>query len=346
MPTITSENDITARALARYGYTDREAGFLALAGLHSGYFLRRQYQQFLGKLAGGTCATLIEKLIANAHVRVCTYVGQAHLYHLCSRRLYAALGQGDNRNRRDRQPFTMKAKLMALDFVLTHPRHRYLVTEAEKVAYFTGTLKVNHSALPTKLYRAATGDHACMRHFVDKYPIYIAPAPQGDDSEATFSYIDAGATSVCGFETYLDHYRSLFRELPLFRVVYIADQASLFGQAERLFHRFVNTGGEATEAADGGTPAHLRSYFETRFLFETGDFASFDRAKLIQLRDQRQRFSTPAIEARYVKWCADREHAAKAPSARETASSTPLRGAFSVCLLEHNYDVFGNITAF
>ena len=43
------------QALQRLGYTEREAAFLCLAALHGGYFLRRQYAQFLGREDGGTC---------------------------------------------------------------------------------------------------------------------------------------------------------------------------------------------------------------------------------------------------------------------------------------------------
>ena len=44
---MTTGDERIAR-LEELGYTEREAAFLVLAALHSGYFLRRQYQEFLG----------------------------------------------------------------------------------------------------------------------------------------------------------------------------------------------------------------------------------------------------------------------------------------------------------
>jgi hypothetical protein len=338
-------NDSRIEALRRFGYSEREAAFLSLAGLHSGYFLRRQYVRFLGKTVGGTAAALIEKALANEHLRVCTYVGNIHLYHLASRPFYAALGQADNRNRRDRQPLTIKSKLMALDFVLEHSAHRYLATEREKVEYFTG-LYVSQEALPAKMYGSHTGADQTTRYFVDKYPICIAAARNGIDSEVRFTYIDPGATTVSGFETYLDQYRPLFRALSLFRVMYVATRPFLFEAAERLFHRFTTQKTNSLTVPDGTVPVHLRTYFETRFLYEAGDLTSFDRGKLIQLRDQRLQRSDAETEGLYLQWRSRRQDAATAVSQQESAAATPLRGTFSVWLLEHNYDVFGDLTAF
>ena len=338
-------NDSRLEGLRRFGYSEREAAFLSLAGLHSGYFLRRQYVRFLGKSVGGTAAALIEKALANEHLKVCTYVGNVHLYHLASRPFYSALGQADNRNRRDRQPLTIKSKLMALDFVLEHSAHRYLATEREKVEYFTG-LHVDQEALPAKLYVSQKSADRTARYFVDKYPIYIAAASNGVDCEVAFTYIDPGATTVSGFETYLDQYRPLFGALPLFRVVYVATRPFLFEAAERLFHRFTAQKTNSPTALGGTVPVHLRTYFETRFLYETGDLTSFDRAKLIQLRDQRLQRSDAETEGLYLRWRCSRQHAANAVSQWESAAATPLRGTFSVSLLEHNYDVFGDLTAF
>ena len=64
MPQIAMTNDERSDALRRFGYTEKEARFLCLAGLHGGYFLRRQFAEFIGNSSGGTPASLIEKLLA------------------------------------------------------------------------------------------------------------------------------------------------------------------------------------------------------------------------------------------------------------------------------------------
>ena len=60
MSQIPMTNSDRINVLEQLGYSEREAAFLNLAALHGGYFLRRQYCEFLGKEVGGTAASLIE----------------------------------------------------------------------------------------------------------------------------------------------------------------------------------------------------------------------------------------------------------------------------------------------
>ena len=102
MSQVQMTTEERTRALTRFGYTGSEAGFLCMAGLHGGYFLRRQYAEFLGRQDGGTVGQLIEKALDLGHAHASTYGGRTQVYHLSARPFYAALGQGDNRNRRRR----------------------------------------------------------------------------------------------------------------------------------------------------------------------------------------------------------------------------------------------------
>ena len=113
-------------ALQTLGYDHAEAGFLSIAALHSGYFLRRQFLSFTGGTKGWKDVLLLNKLKANGHCRVTAYRHNRMVYHLSAKPLYEALGEKDNRNRRERQPSTIKNKLMCLDFVLDHPAYQYL----------------------------------------------------------------------------------------------------------------------------------------------------------------------------------------------------------------------------
>ena len=74
---MTTGDERIAR-LEELGYTEREASFLVLAALHSGYFLRRQYREFLGMSPGHADATLAEKVVAKGHAQV----RQAGLFRL------------------------------------------------------------------------------------------------------------------------------------------------------------------------------------------------------------------------------------------------------------------------
>src|SRR6266852_1563289 len=135
-------------ALERLGYDHDEAQFLVIAALHSGYFVRRQFLSFIKGTKGWKDVALLNKLQATAHGEVSVFRHNRMVYHLGAKPLYDALGEQDNRNRRERQPSTIKNKLMGLDFVLEHPQHDYLATEREKLDYFVRTLKLAAEELP------------------------------------------------------------------------------------------------------------------------------------------------------------------------------------------------------
>ena len=50
------ESDDPIPDLRKFGYTEREAAFLYLVGIHSGYFLRRQYLTFTEREDGAMCS--------------------------------------------------------------------------------------------------------------------------------------------------------------------------------------------------------------------------------------------------------------------------------------------------
>lgn len=138
-------------SLQAFEYTGREADFLCLAALHRGYFLRRQYCNFLGQSPGRVDGPLVAKVLA---LRPCTeeIIGRGtFLYHLCSRAFYKSIFICDNRRRR--LPLAIKAKFTAFNFVLANPGHRHLATQHEMTAYFTGEAWVRLGALPSKPYR-------------------------------------------------------------------------------------------------------------------------------------------------------------------------------------------------
>ncbi len=53
--------------LKRFGYTEREAGFLYLVAIHSGYFTQRQFAAFASIKPGGIVTAFTNKLVARGH---------------------------------------------------------------------------------------------------------------------------------------------------------------------------------------------------------------------------------------------------------------------------------------
>ncbi len=328
-------------SLERLGYTPREAGFLGTAALHGGYFMRRQYTQFLGKALGGTAASLIEKVLAKGHARVATYGGNTHVHHLAARPFYAALGQEDNRNRRLRQPETIKNKLLGLDFVLAHPTPEYLATEQEKLDYFISTLSLEKAVLPGKCY-VGSGQRTA-RYLVEKFPIFLSPpGPDLALPVVSFCFVDSGAASVSGFWTFLQQYSRLFAAVRRFHVVYVAETVFRFPAAEAAFGRFI-AGRLQADAMAPGDPLVRRmlAHFEARSRYEAQQWSTFDRDKLIRLRNERREFSADRHQTLYHLWKTGGAAAVETVLAGAHAPATPSEGSFSTYRVEHSYDFFG-----
>ena len=334
--------NITERieALTHFEYSEREARFLCLAALHGGYFLRRQFAAFSGKSVGGSAAALIEKALNRGHVQATTYAAHQHIYHLCARPFYAAIGQEDNRNRRTRQPATIQQKLMAFDYVLAHPEYDYLATEQEKLDYFTGVLQLDSALLPTKRYcsRGKTTE----RYFVEKYPLFLMPPSQAAVPAAPcFGFVDDGLASISAFATFLHQYAPLWSHLREFQVTYIAARPSLFGAASDFFERFTSRVLCARTPRDEAVTARLLAHFEARSLYESRQWAAFDRAKLIRLRDERHEFSGEKYETLYLHWKRGGTTAVRTFLTPAEGPAQPPVAMFQTCHLDQNYDLFG-----
>lgn len=315
-------------ALRSLGYTSREAAFLALAALHSGYFLRRQYQAFVG-YRGKVEESLLERAATLGHIHSTIYPNRTEVYHVFARAIYRAIGDEDNRNRRPRPVFSIKAKLMALDFVLAHPAARFLATEREKLEYFCGPGGVDRAVLPGKTYAANSPSEQTRRYFIEKYPIFLDRTDDAIPALASFCYVDEGVLSNSGFTSFLKRYGPLFAALARFRLVYVAAEHKPFRRAERAFDRFTEALANPESATPGG---QMGEYFCLRRLFETRQYGQLNKAKLDRLRDLSQRFQHSAAESRFKQWAKFVE--TKARLGRVDAH-------FEAYRLPHSYDIFG-----
>ena len=315
-------------ALKSLGYTRREAAFLALAALHSGYFLRRQYQAFAG-YRGKVEESLLERAATLGHFRSTIYPNRTEVYHVFARAIYRALGDEDNRNRRPRPVFSIKAKLMALDFVLAHQAARFLATEHERLEYFSGQRAIDRALLPGKTYSARSPTDQTRRYFIEKYPIFLDRTDDAVPALASFCYVDEGVLSNSGFTSFLKRYGPLFAALARFRLVYVAAEHKPFRRAERAFDRFTEALANPEAATPGG---QMGEYFRLRRLFETRQYGQLNKAKLDRLRDLSQRFQHSATESHFKQW------------AKSVATKTRLGRVdahFEAYRLPHSYDIFG-----
>lgn len=337
-------NQERINALRCFGYDLEEARFLMLAALHSGYFLRRQFLSFVEGTKGWKDVAFLSKLKANGHCRITAFRHNRMIYHLGSKPLYDSIGEPDNRNRRERQPSTIKNKIMGLDFVLENLGHEYLATEREKLAYFTTTLQIAPSDLPTRWYASRRGREATAKCFVDKHPLYLSTPAGSPTPVVHFCYVDEGLRSTDGFATHLEQYSRLFRRLPDFRVIYIAEHSGLFDSAGRAFRQFAKRWWPDATPMDP-TTQQLLDYFEARHAYEQRDFSRFDTARLIRYREQKTAFAGEANETLYRQWLAGGAQAVLAILCPDVESKQIPAERLATFVLNHDYDLFGTLTS-
>ncbi len=318
---MTNEDRI--RNLQSLGYTQTEAGFIVVAALHSGHFVRRQFCTFADATRGGAETRFIEKLTANRHAETMSYRFNRLVYRLASRRLYEALGEGDNRNRRACQPYTVRHKLLVLDFVLSRPNCRFLATLEERLAYFHER-GIQTESLPVRIYRSKDDRQQTPVYLFDRSPVFVDPSLS--PPVVSFAFINDGDFAYRDLRSFLNTHRALFAALAQFKLVFAAPDRSLFGKAAKLFGKFLWT--------EGGSTTELLSFFRERQAFERRETQGWDKTRIDRFRDSRDHFSGSRYERLYSRWRVEGDAAI-------TGKTTTLNGSLEIVLLPDKYDLFG-----
>lgn len=268
--------------ITQLGYSPREAAFLRLVALHSGYFLRRQYTLQRGQLDNVLC----ERVLRHKHCTQTTYNGKTELYHLHSKTVYGAIGEPENRHRRAHKITYLRTKLMGLDYALTHPELRFLPTEASKLEYFCGELSLDKSLLPVRLYHGKDGTSSPC-YFIEKYPVYSNPST----GKTGICYLDDGLYTPDGFGNWLFRHKPLIEALgSRVEVVYVTthEESGAIG-AEKEFDRVIRS-----------LPVEMLRYFEQERDVELNGLAGRDKAWLDAFRDLRGKYGGP--DGHYPDW--------------------------------------------
>jgi hypothetical protein len=168
-------------AVAVLGFTERQARFLVTVMEHAGVFVERQYCAFAGIAHGQKTHDFIKKLLLHEFAREIRpgALHRGRLYHVHAKRLYAAIGQTDNRNRRPAPRGRLVERLMLLDAVLDDREYLWLGIESDKWRYVV--LRCREDRLEKKeLPHLVFGKGAAqtVRLFPDKLPIGVVP--EGD----------------------------------------------------------------------------------------------------------------------------------------------------------------------
>ena len=174
------------KTLEPFGWTGREAEWIALVCLHSGVFTRAQFCFYFEgarrKRAWRFVRTLVERGAAVEDNRA-IFPGGAKAVRISNKEIYRKLGIENVRHRRDADDSVMLRRLLSLDYVLEYPELPWLPTEPEKVSFFE-SLGIERKLLPYRVYQGAVGRQ--IRYFALKLPIAV------ETQTATFSYVDPG----------------------------------------------------------------------------------------------------------------------------------------------------------
>ena len=296
------------KAVAEFGFTERQACFLVTVMLHSGVCVPRQYAEFAGTAYGHKVSKFFDKLARRefATVSSCLH-NRAQLYHVRHHGLYCAIGQADSRYRRPVPARQAIERLMRLDGIVLFPERVYLATEDEKVAFF-GLMA---PSLPREqLPHITVGKEpaARVRLFPEDQPIAVTPT-----GRVAFTYV-VSAGYIEEFRAFVQRHADLLRALPgwTLRVVFPRQIAGAISAFEAV------TRHELTSPLRPETLAELKWYFEKRRSTSNLRALSFEDEEF--WRDQAA-FDTPRFRQLYRRWLTDGD------SVFETASSPVIAEA-------------------
>lgn len=312
-------------SLESVGYLEREASFLYLVALHSGYFLRRQYCQFVQRGPGGVGTKFIEKAVYMRYLRVIEGNRNGHLYHLSLKSPYEALLGRDSPNRRIYGNASIKSRLMVLDFVLANLDAHLLAEETGKVEFFRTQCGVPTELLPRNDFTR----RAC---FPDRFPILVS-----NTGIPRFCFVDEGQLTPARFQRYLQQYKPLFEALGEFELIYIADTESSVARAKALFHRLLTP--DSLLGVTPSTPLGVEHFLEflaaSRRYDEQGSLSSARDLEL--LREGRQLYTELEHLALQAAW---KMQSTNADRIRQRFVQNSMRAAFTSVVLPYGYPLF------
>jgi hypothetical protein len=312
--------------LAALGYTEREAVFLYIVATHSGYFTLRQFDAFVGVPGAKRSKPFAQKLLKRGHASMRDYMGTGSVFHLSSTRIYEPIeNENFGMSYRLRHSFDYtRTRLVLLDFLLENQQYDFFESDTDKVRLFCESLGISKDVLPMRVFNGGPGGGRRVRYFVDRFPLFLAPAVPGAAPVVTFSFVDSGAPCSSRFLAHLAAYEELFRAMNSFRLLYIAPRTTEFRRAENRFRT----------KFDSDLTGDILRYFEIRRKWENHEYIVPVTADFAFLGKARRLFRGDRVETFYQAWIAGR--IAEPELRREFALSLPERTLFFDTYLVRN----------
>ena len=243
------------KALAAFGWTGREAEWIALVCLHSGVFVRDQICAWLG-IHRHTARRFVRDIVDRRLGGEDALEGRK-VCRISARGVYRALGAEDIRHRRIASTDVLLRRLLSLDYVIGRTGLPWLPTEPEKVGAFEA-LGVERRILPVRVYRGAAGE--TRRYFPLKLPVAL------DGDGAVFVYADPGHETATGLHTWGRAHRELWEALRdrgrRVEAVAVVLGDGEFERAEKVLGNWTDPARSPGRSAASGTGREIRREIE------------------------------------------------------------------------------------
>ena len=282
-------------AIVRFGFTERQARFLAIVMLHSGVCVPRQYATFCGIVHGQKTRKFFAKLVrlGCASMYDCRH-NRARIYHFISPALYRAVDDAQSRHRR---PLTLSHaihRLMLLDALVESPEMVWLTTVDDKATHLLALTSINREDLP--LVTVGEGDNRTVRYFPERLPIGIQP-----DGRGVLVYL-VTEPSLDDFRVFLERHAALLRALQAWtlRIVVPGHLPGVGQRAKQVVWEQLMTPVRAK------TADRLRWYFEQARTHPTPSRCDDLDEPFFEAHDA---FASPRFKALYRVWKQEGERA-------------------------------------
>jgi hypothetical protein len=245
-------NTYALESLMRIGYTDREATFIYMVAVHSGYFLQRQYTESVNRKRGGIATRFIRKAIGLGHIRALLCSEGRHIYHLSGKQVYRAIDQGDSQSRRLKSNPEIKRRLVALDYILLNLGRQSFVESIDDRQQLFASLQVK---------KAASESAARFLQYV-----LVSFARIDQSVSVRFAFIDDAMCSTSQFAKFLEAYGELIRDLERVEIRYVSTSPINFKSAKRVFEQHMPMRNSLTPVCPLGVE-HLVQWLEVQEKF-------------------------------------------------------------------------------
>ena len=243
------------KALEAFGWTGRNAEWVALVCLHSGVFTRDQISDWLG-IDRFKALRFVQDITARRLAAEDTHEGRK-ICRICGRAIYRSLGAEDIRHRRIASPEVLMRRLLSLDYVIEHTGQPWLPTEHEKVSAFE-TLGIERALLPVRVYRGAAGE--TRRYFPLKLPVAL------DTDGAVFVYADPGHETATGLHSWGRAHRALWGALQergrAIEAIAVVRTDSEFDRAEKVLANWTDPARSPSRSRSSATGREIRRDIE------------------------------------------------------------------------------------